>query len=132
MEEGRNGPHSLLTLPTKFPKPLSKFFNRNDGQRKDDEGNDRQFPIAVEDDPDQPKDGESIFEKTGDSIGNRSLNQVDIIGDPGNEDASRRFSKEGEGKGLEMIVEFLPDIRDNSQTHKVHQVSLAVIEGPFD
>ena len=33
---------------------------------------------------------------------------------------------------LEMIVKFLSDIRDDSQTHKVHQISLAVIENSFN
>jgi hypothetical protein len=85
----------------------------------------------VEDDPDQTQDRENVFEKTCDGIGDRSLNEVDIIGDPGDDSAGGRFGKEGERKGLEMIIELLPDIEDDPQTHKIHQVGLAIKENTF-
>jgi hypothetical protein len=131
MEKGRNEAKSLLPLSGKFPHPLPKFFNRNDTQRKDDEGNNGKFPILIEGDTDQKDDSKSIFEKTRDGIGDRSLNEVDIIRDPGDDNAGGGFSKKGKGKSLEMIVEFLSDICDNSQAHKVHQIRLAVIENSF-
>jgi hypothetical protein len=131
MEKSGDEAVPLLPLPGKFSYLLSKFFNRNDTQRKDDEGNDGQFPTLIEGNTDQKDDGKTIFEKTCDGIGDRSLNEVDIIRDPGDEDAGGCFSEKGEGKGLEMIVKFLPDIRDNLQTHKIHQVSLAVIKNTF-
>ena len=31
-----------------------------------------------------------------------------------------------------MVVKLFPDIRHNSQAHKVHQVGLAIIEDPLD
>ena len=67
------------------------------------------FQSLIEDDTDQTEDGKNIFDKTGDGIGDRSLNQVHIIGDPGDEDAGGGFREEGKGKGLEMIVKFLPE-----------------------
>jgi hypothetical protein len=131
MEKSHDQAHSLLPLPTKFSNPLSKFPNRNDGKGENGESNDGEFPILVEDDPDQAQDGKSIFEKTCDGIGDRSLNEADIIGDPRDHDAGGRLGKEGEGKGLEMIIEFLPDIEDDPQTHKIHQVGLAIKENTF-
>jgi hypothetical protein len=85
----------------------------------------------VEDDPEQTQDRENVFKKTCDGIGDRSLNEVDIIGDPGDDGAGGRFGKEGEGKGLEMPIEFLPDIEDGLQAHKIHQVGLAIKENTF-
>jgi hypothetical protein len=131
MEKSYDQAHSLLPLPTKFSDPLSKFLNRNNGKGKNGESNDGELPILVKDDSDQTQDGKNIFEKTRDGIGDRSLNEVDIIGDPGNDDAGGRFGKEGEGKGLEMIIEFLPDIEDDPQPHKIHQVGLAIKENTF-
>jgi hypothetical protein len=132
VEKGGDGAHSLLTLPTEFSKPLSKFLNGKDGQRKDEESDDRQFPIAIEDDTGQSEDGKGVLEKAGDCIGDRSLDEVHIIGDPGDEDARGRFGKEGEGKALKVVVEFLSHIGYNPQTDKVHQVRLAVVEDSLE
>ncbi len=90
------------------------------------------FQFAIEDNTGQAEDGKGILEKAGDGIGDRSLDEVDIIGDPGDEDARGRFGKEGEGKALEMVVEFLSHIRYNPQTYKVHQVRLAVVEDSLE
>src|SRR4030042_400833 len=132
MEKGGDGTHPLLTLPAKFPKSFSKFFNGDDGQREDEKGDERQFPVSVKDHAGQAEDGEGIFEKAGDDIGDRSLEKVDIIGNPGDKDAGGSFGEEGEGEVLKMVVKFLPHICHNPQAHKVHQVSLTIIESPFE
>jgi hypothetical protein len=85
----------------------------------------------VEDDADQTQDGKSVFDKACDGIRDRSLNEVDIIGDPGDDGARGRFGKEGERKALEMIIEFPSDIEDDLETDKVHQIGLAIKENTF-
>jgi len=122
----------LLPFPGEFPHLFSKCSNGNDGQRKDDISNDGQFPALKKGDSHQAEEGKNIFENTGRGAGHRSLNQRHIICDPGNDNAGGCFCEERERKGLQMIVQFLPDIRDNSQTHKIHEVGLTIIEDTFE
>lgn len=123
--------HPLKAFPTKLPEPLSEFFDGYDGNRKDDESNQSQFPVPVEDNSGQPQDGHGIFNEAGDRIGDRSLDEIDIIGDPGDEDAGGRSGEEGEGEILKVVIKPLPDISHHPQTDKVHQIGLTVIEGAF-
>jgi hypothetical protein len=81
MEKGGDGAHSLLTLAAEFPEPLSKFLDGDDDQREDEKSHERKFPITVNDNANQSDDSKSILYKPGDGIGDRSLNQIDIIGD---------------------------------------------------
>ena len=100
MEERGDGPHLFLASPAEFAKPLPELFDGDNGQRKDDQRNDGQLPILVEDDTDQGDDGENILQKTRDDIGDRSLDEVDVIGDSGDKDPRGGLGKEREGERL--------------------------------
>src|SRR4030043_1515795 len=123
--------HPLKAFPAKLPEPLSEFFDRYDGNRKDDESNHSQFPVPVENNSGQPQDGHGIFNEAGDRIGDRSLDEIDIIGDPGDEDTGGCSGEEREGEVLKVVVKPLPDVGHHPQTNAVHQIGLAVIEEPF-
>ena len=53
--------HLFLAPPAEFPEPLPEFLDGDDGQREDDEGDDRPFPVLVEDHTDQTDDRENVF-----------------------------------------------------------------------
>ena len=132
MEKAGERAHPDLTLPAEFPETLPEYFDGNESGRKDEEGDDRQFPVQVENVTDEADDGKDILEKTGDSIRYRCLDEIDVIGDPGDQNARRCFCKKRKGKVLEMAIELLPHIGDDPQAHKVHQIRLAVIKNPFE
>ena len=100
--------HPLLTFPAEFTKPFSKFFNGDDCQGKDEEGEDRPFPISVEDDPCKADQSEGVFQQACHDIRNRRLDEVHIVGDSGDQDSGGGSSEERQREVLEMIVKLLP------------------------
>ncbi len=131
VEKGGDEPHPLKPFFAKFPELLSEFFDGDEGNGKDENGDDSQFPVLVEDHNDQSENGHDIFNEAGDCIGDRSLDEIHIIGNPGDEDAGGRSGEEGEGEILKVVVKPLPDVGHYPQTNEVHQIGLAVIEDPF-
>src|SRR4030042_6362159 len=128
MQKSGERAHPLKAFPTELPEPLPEFFDGYDGNRKDDESDHSQFPVPVKDNSGQPQDGHGIFNEASDRIGDPSLDEIDIIGDPRDEDAGGCPGEEGEGEILKVVIKPLPDISYHSQTNKVHQIGLAIIE----
>jgi len=132
MEEGGDGPHPLLALVAEFPESPAKLCDGDEGNGKDKEAKDGQFPVAVENDTGQTEDGEDILQETRDDVGHGGLNQIDIVGNSGDEDPRGRLREERQREILKVVVQFLPEVCHDSQADEVHQVGLSVIENAFD
>jgi len=76
--------------------------------------------------------GEDILQEARDNVGHRGLNEIDIVGNPGDEDSRGHLREERQREILKVVVQFLPEVCDDSQTGKVHQVGLTVIKNALD
>jgi hypothetical protein len=123
-----NESHSNLALDAKFTEFLTELDDGNSGEGKDNGGDTRQLPIPIENHRGESDDGKGIPQDAGQRAGNGALDEGDVIGEPGYEDARWRFGKKGEGEVLEVMIELFPQIGHDALTDKAHEVCLAIVE----
>ena len=118
--------HGLLAAGGGPTHPAAELDHREKSHGQDHQGEDGHFPVPVEDDPDQPQNGERVFQAAGHGKRNHGLDHIHIVGDAAHEDPGLLFLKKGDRQVLDPIVEPGSQPQDDALAHEAHQVFLGV------
>ena len=129
VEKVREPRHGLLVLGAVLSQLPAEGDDGIGGDGKDDESDDREPPVTVEDYEDEADYGEGVLQYRGERIGDRALDEGDVVRDAGDDGAGGSLVEKGEGLHLEALEDEVPDVRDDLLSDEAHEVCLEVVAG---
>jgi len=120
-------------LTMRFPVMVSWSSEiRSPGQREDERGDDRELPVAPENDEDEADEGEAVFQKARHRLRDGSREVGDGVGDARDQDPRGALREERQGLAQDVSVEVAAQIRDDPETDVAHEDRLAVVACPLE
>ncbi len=107
---------------------MAKDRRQAEEQRHHGEADQRQLPALVEQDDDDPGQGEDVADHGDHPRGERLLDRLDVGGHPGHQPADRVAMEEAHRQGLDVVEGLLSDIAQRALAGVLHQVELEELE----
>ena len=128
VHEGADVGHGLLAAGAGSPHPTTENDDRNKGRRQHQNREGRKVPDLIEDDENQPDDGEAIAQGTGDGGGEHVLDKVYVVDDPRHQDPGGFFVEKSQVQILNGIVQAVSQPADDILPNVAHE-EVAVKQG---
>ena len=103
-------PHTFLDTGTDFPESPTGKFQDQKGNRKYGNEYDRQFPTQIEQQGQQKYRFQNIPDQNPKGIRTRSRNLLHIVGQPGDQSATRMLVVKSGGCINQLLEHLLPQI----------------------
>ena len=128
---GRKPRQLLLDVVADDPEAPGGHIQYEGGQRKDQEGQEGEFPVYIQQEGDHPGKTQPLDDYVYEYRGYHVLQDGDIVRYPGEHLPYTPAVKVAEGHPLHVIVKPKPQVDHDPLPHPVHQVLLTVKEDAF-
>src|SRR5581483_10279631 len=121
-------PDALLHPPAGDPQLLGEVAERQPRDGEQDDGEDREDPIHVDRDADEPDEPRHVLEERREGVGHRPADEVHVGRDAGHDLARALAVEESEVEALHVSRELVPEVRHDALADPVGQILRGEVE----